>query len=799
MSGTDAARWEVGFECYDEEDELRREALLALGNGLLSCRASAPEAAAALLPPHDYQQTRYAGLYRSGWYDEAPREVNGRTVTMAALTNLPDPFGMSFRIGDGDWFDLPSVELLNYRQCLNLHDGTLSRSMHFSLGGEHCTLHELRLVSMTNPHETLLRWELSVPASAGSLRIRSTLDGSVRNALIYRNKSYEGERLQDISIKQTDQGRAAITAHLHDPERRAGVAVQTCVKGQQLTWTCHQQRGWLIQESDCTAPHEGPLVIEKRVIAQVDGELPADHVAAQDQLLARLPVADFDESLEAHRDAWHQLWERMPIESSDPELELALRLHSFHLMQTVSPHSIGHDLGCPPRTWQEGYYGQVFWDELFCFPFLSTHFPELALELLDYRYQRLDAARDRARQAGLRGAMFPWRSGRSGQDETPPFQFYPLSGHWIPDPTCLQRHISAAVAYDVWMLYLATGDDALLAGMGGELILETARFWGSIAQLDPERDRYVIRGVIGPDEYHNGYPDADKPGLDNNAYTNLMAVWNLDCALELLAMLPDDMKQPLMEGLNLTDPELRHWEDITRRMYLPFIEGAIGQFEGFEHLRKPAPEWLTDSRPRLDWMLEERGDTADRYQLTKQADGLMLLHLFSPDILHAMIEKLGYQTDEHLMQRTLDYHLSHITHESSLSKVVCAGACAALEPERSWGFFRETLGVDLGDIPDRGTAEGVHLGAMAGSLDVLQRHYLGIQPQQEGLGFRPAVPAELQDTTIGFSYRGARLQVTLTSKDLTLSSHAENEQPVRVLHAEGHFDLRPGQNFVLAR
>ncbi len=798
MSATDTTRWQVSFDHYDQEDELRREALLAVGNGLLSCRASSPEAAAQL-PAHDYRQTRYAGLYRAGWYDEAPREVNGKTVSLAALTNLPDPFGLSFNIGGGDWFDLPTVELLDYRQCLDLYDGTLGRDMRFMLNGHQCALKELRLISMANPHEALLRWELSVPTSAPGLTLRTTLDGSVRNALIYRNESYEGQRLKDVCGQQDEQGRAALTAHLYDPSRRAGVAVRTLIEGQQPHWTCREQQGRLIQEASCGVPPDGRLIIEKRVVVQVDGELPAEDSAAQQQLMARVPTGSFAALHREHSRIWHQLWQRMPIASAEPQVELALRLHAFHLMQTVSPHSIGHDLGCPPRTWQEGYYGQVFWDELFSFPFLSTHFPELALELLDYRHKRLDVARERARRAGLRGAMFPWRSGRSGEDETPPFQYYPLSGHWIPDPTFLQRHIGAAIAYDVWTLYLATGDTALLGGMGGELILEVARFWASLAQLAPDRDRYVICGVIGPDEYHNGYPDADTPGLNNNAYTNLLAVWTLNCGLELLQLLPDDLRQPLVARLELTDAEMEHWDDITRRMFVPFVDGAIGQFEGFDDLSRPPKQWLTDDRPRLDWMLEKRGDSADRYQLTKQADGLMLLHLFTPAVLGEMLAKLGYKADEQTMQRTLDYHLSHITHESSLSKVVCAGASAVLDPVRSWNFFRETLAVDLSDIPDRGTMEGVHLGAMAGSLDVLQRHYLGIQPTREGLSFRPSAPVQLRNVDTEFLYRGSRLRITLTDEQIILGSHAENEREIRVLHAEGVLALLPGQQLATRR
>jgi trehalose/maltose hydrolase-like predicted phosphorylase len=466
----------------------------------------------------------------------------------------------------------------------------------------------------------------------------------------------------------------------------------------------------------------------------------------------------------------------------------------------VSPNSIGHDLGCPPRCWQEGYFGQIFWDELFAFPFLSLHFPELARELLDYRHKRLGIARERARRSGYRGAMYPWRSARSGEDETPPFQLYPLSGHWVPDHTYLQRHIGAAIAYDVWTLYLATGDQSLLSGIGGEMVLEIARFWASIAEHDKGKQRWVIRGVIGPDEYHNGYPNADAPGLDNNAYTNLMAAWTLGCALQLLEEMGPDA-QVLRKRLDVTDAELARWDEVSRNLYLPFLPcGALGQFEGFDTLQRAPESWLTEERERLDWMLEAEGDSAERYQLTKQADVIMLLYLFSPPVMHGLLERLGYPMNKQDMKQTLDYHLARITHESSLSKVVCAGALSYYDLERSWAYFCETLEVDMSDEPDKGTLDGVHLGAMSGSLDVAQRHYLGVQPELRVLRLFPQVPEHLKAIRLQLQYRSARLEARLEGDEVVLSSDEGNRASVEVAHRTGCTTLAPGQSLrVVAR
>ena len=211
----------------------------------------------------------------------------------------------------------------------------------------------------------------------------------------------------------------------------------------------------------------------------------------------------------------------------------------------------------PPSGWQgEEYHGQIFWDELFVFPFLLFRFPALARSLLLYRYRRLPAARQLAEEQGYRGAMFPWRSARTGREETPRFQWNLLSDHWMPDHTHLQRHIGAIVAYNVWQYVQVTGDQSFLADYGAELILEIARFWASLAQYHPDLDRYEICGVVGPDEYHTHYPEADAPGINNNTYTNVMAVWTLRQARAVLDQLPTQRRQELQDKLTLREKSL---------------------------------------------------------------------------------------------------------------------------------------------------------------------------------------------------------------------------------------------------
>ena len=288
--------------------------------------------------------------------------------------------------------------------------------------------------------------------------------------------------------------------------------------------------------------------------------------------------------------AWAHLWARFPIQlrgGEDDRVLPMLRLHIFHLLQTVGPNSIGRDVGVPARGLHgEAYRGHVFWDELFVFPVLNLRLPELSRSLMEYRYHRLPAARRAAAAAGHVGAMYPWQSGSDGTEQSALVHLNPQSGRWLPDTTYLQRHVGIAVAYNAWQYYQSTGDRDFLAQYGAEIILEVARFFASLASYDRAQDRYMIRGVVGPDEFHTSYPDSPDAGIDNNAYTNVMTVWLLLRAIEVLDLLPEHRRVELTETLGLTAAEPERWEHICRRMYVPHGNGIISQFEGYEKLEE---------------------------------------------------------------------------------------------------------------------------------------------------------------------------------------------------------------------
>jgi trehalose/maltose hydrolase-like predicted phosphorylase len=336
-------------------------------------------------------------------------------------------------------------------------------------------------------------------------------------------------------------------------------------------------------------------------------------------------------------------------------------------LQTASPNTIDLDVGIPPRGWHgEAYRGHIFWDELFIFPFLNMRLPVVSRALLLYRHRRLSQAQWAARQAGQRGAMFPWQSGSDGREEADVMYFNPLSGRWIRDNTHLQHHVGSAVAYNVWKYFQASADAEFLYIYGAEMMLEIARFWASFARWNTTRSRYDIRSSMGPDEFHDRYPGSDSAGVDNNSYTNVMAAWSIKHALELFTILPDERCRELCATLHLGQQELAHWDEVSRKLYLPFHEdGILSQFEGYEALKEFDWETYRRRHPnimRLDLILEAEGHSPNNYKLSKQADVLMLFYLFSAEELTEIFAHMGYDFDPTSIPRTIDYHLRRTSH-----------------------------------------------------------------------------------------------------------------------------------------
>ena len=790
--------WSLAYDDYDPAHEGTRESLCALGNGYFTTRGAMPWSRA--------DDVHYPGTYLAGGYDRLETEIAGRLVESEDLVNLPNWLWLRLRIADGEWFDERRVRLLSFQQEFELRQGVLLRTIRFEdAQGRRSTLRERRLVSMANMHLAALELSLTAENWSGTVTVESGIDGRIVNAGAKLYRFFANQHLVPVASGLLGDDAVWLLVRTRQSMLHVAEAVRTqaFVDGEPVAPPRRtiDEPDWIAQQFDVALGPGQTLVLEKAAALHGSRD-PAISEAGLASRKAVMRAGRFAELLADHALIWKQLWRRFDahMATAEPGFKLnasmLLRLNMVHLLQAVSHNSIGLDIGVPARGWTgEHYQGHVFWDELFIFPFLNMRIPEITRSLLLYRYRRLGEARAAARAAGLRGAMFPWQSGSDGQEQTQVFNLNPRSGRWVPDHTYLQRHVGSAIAYNVWQYFQVTRDLEFLQFYGAELILDIALFWSSMARFDPERGRYGIHGVMGPDEFHEGHPGAAEPGLSNNAYTNVMAVWVLCRALEVLELLPDLRRVALMARLGITPEEIARWHDVSRRMFVPFHDGLISQFEGYEQLLEL--DW-DDYRKRygniqrLELILEAEGDSANRYKISKQADVLMLFYLFSADELQALFRRLGYDLDADAIARNVAYYDQRSSHGSTLSRVVHAWVLARSDRPRSWRYFAEALQSDVGDIQQGTTAEGVHLGAMAGSVDLVQRVSTGIEVAGDVLRLSPRLPEELERLDLRIRYRGHSLDLRLTRDRLVVHDRERGMPPIRMAVRGEEFEFSGG-------
>ncbi|WP_344253225.1 glycosyl hydrolase family 65 protein [Pseudonocardia hydrocarbonoxydans] len=764
--------WLLAYAGFDPAHEGHREALTTLGNGYLGTRGAAPE--------HAADGVHYPGTYPAGVYNRLTSTVQGRQVEDEHLVNAPNWLLLDLRIGDGEWWSDGGLTARAERRELDLRRGLLTRHVQLTdQDGRRLQVTQRRLVSMQHPHLAALETTVIPQGWSGQLGVRSGIDAGVTNANVAEYTGLADRHLDHSTAAQPTPDTLLVEAVTTQSRITIATAARTTVTGaedQPARRLESGPHGRHTHHLDLSVHDGRPVVIDKTVavVTSRDRAISTPALGALDQL-TRAP-GGVTGLLPGHEAAWGRLWDRFQVRlHADRDTQLVLNLHLFHLLQAISPHTAGLDAGITARGLHgEGYRGHVFWDELFVQPLFTTHLPAVTRALLDYRWRRLDAARQAAREAGLAGALFPWQSGSDGREETPAQLFNLRSRRWMPDNSRRQRHVGLAVAYNAWQYYQATGDTAWLAERGAELIIEVARLFASLATHDPTMDRFHLVGVMGPDEYHDGYPDAPGAGLRDNAYTNVLTAWVCQRAGDTLAALAGHDRADVLARLGVADGERAGWARMSRRLAVPFHDGMISQFAGYDALAEL--DWdryraAYGNIGRLDLILEAEGDTTNRYKLAKQADVLMLIYLLGPDELLDLLHRLGYPTTADALVRTIDYYLARTAHGSTLSRVVHASVLARVDPARAWDTFRDALVADLDDTQGGTTREGIHLGAMAGTVDIITRAFAGLRVRADTLTLTPGLPEELHRVEFQIHYRGQRIDVTLDHDRLRLAAH----------------------------
>nr|MDJ0925559.1 beta-phosphoglucomutase family hydrolase [Acidimicrobiia bacterium] len=571
-------QWSLRESTYEPDLETTREALLAVGNGYFGTRGAQEECRAG--------KTNYPGTYIAGVYNRLTSRVGGRDVENEDFVNCLNWLPMTFRIDGGDWFDPNVWEVLEFSRRLDLRNGVLERVVQVrDAEGRETRVESHRLASMANPHLAAMRYAVTPLNYAGTISIRSSLDGDLVNSGVARYGDLANQHLVPVAADgQTDRSWVAVRTNESGIEIAAAAQLRVSLNGGEIAADTHLEKGsGVVHTTLATDVGKGRCIQVDKVVAifkSTDDTPRGPLAAARDGVTA----TSFEQVRKSSEAAWAAIWDRVDIQlEGDRMSQKLLRLHLYHSMVTASPHTAALDVGIPARGLHgEAYRGHIFWDELFILPFYNMHYPETARAALMYRFNRLDKAREYARSHGYEGAMYPWQSGSDGREETPTVHLNPVSGEWGDDYSSLQRHVSLAIAFGVWEYFWTTQDIEFLQEYGAEMLIELARFWAFKSSLNEDTGRYEIDGVIGPDEFHEKNPGAVTGGLKDNSYTNIMVVWLLRTTKEVLELIGADARQKVVEKTGLQADESAGWADIASRLTLHMSsDGVLEQFDGY--------------------------------------------------------------------------------------------------------------------------------------------------------------------------------------------------------------------------
>ncbi len=668
------------------------ESIFSVGNGYVGSRGSLAEGSLLSAP----------ATFVAGVFDEAPGS------TMPELVVGPDWAHVQATI-QGAPLTLSRGEAIEHRRVLDMRQGVLWREWrHRDEAGRVTRVRGLRFASLADRH--LLGQSIAMtPENYGG---EVAVEGAPQLPLSV--ETHRGVQMA-FSIVNFLEGPCAF--------RRVPIAFTTGVRPGR---TYRLDRMISVETARRGEP-DGPVALQ----------------GADAHLEDALAREGLEGIVGAHVRAWEEVWRSCDVEvQGDAAAQRALRFAVYHLVSAADPEDEHVSIGARGLT-GHGYGGHVFWDtDVYMLPFFTWTRPASARALLMYRYHTLAAARDRAKRMGYAGALYAWESADTGEDVTPAAYAAPDGEVVLVFTGTREQHISADVAWAVWTYWQTSADDAFLIDAGAEIVIETARFWASRAVRRSDA-AWHIEGVEGPDEYHDL--------VDDDAYTNWMARWNLERAAEVTDLFARRWPQrwrALATRLAFDADEPRRWRELAAGMYLGIdpSTGLVEQFRGYLGLD---PLDLTPYARRRTPMTVLLGrERIARSQIIKQPDVVMLLHLF-PERLPPAARELNFR-----------FYDARTDHGSSLSPAIHAAVAARLgDVKLAERYFRQTAAIDL-DNDMGNAAAGVHFGALGGLWQAAVLGFAGLTTGPRGPSLSPQLPANWRQMTFPIAWRGQRYEMS---------------------------------------
>lgn len=756
--------WEINYAGFNPGvKEYSEEALTTIGNGFFGLRGTTPE----MKISDDF----YTGSYISGVYNQTTTDVEGQDVTNEDLVNLPNGQYLAVEI-DGELLDFSAGQVSEFKRTLNIHENTVSFSYIFtSKSGKKVLIESSKQASFNDLHAIVIKYSVMALNFSGEIKIISEIDGDVKNYNVARYRNLNQYHLNVLDQK-ADQN--YIYQRVETTTSKFNVLTAAKLTGDfdQNTLKSQISEKKISQEININVEQDVPVNFEK--VVEIFSYPAYDLKEADNKWQGDWHFEDIGNETKLNSD----LWAEMGIElDGDLYTQKLINLHTFHILVAASPKgNVNRDVSVTSRGLHgEAYRGHIFWDEIFIAPFFNYHFPKVVKNSLMYRYNRLDAAKKLASKNGYQGAMYPWQSSLDGSEQSQSIHINPLTGKWEPDNSRLQNHVSLALADGIIEYVRATKDLEFLDQYGLEMLFEIAKFWISKLEYDEKTDRFSIDKVMGPDEFHEAYPNAKEPGLKDNAYTNILVSWLFSELINLKNVSSEILIKQISDK---TDFNFENWDlmdHARRRMNLDISQdGIVAQYAGFFDLK---PLDFDEYKKkygniyRMDRILNKEGKSINDYQAIKQPDFLMVYYLLGNKIVHEIISQMGYEVVPDFFEKNLRYYENITTHGSSLSRVVHTDLDLQVgNNQKALDYYMEALASDYHDIQGGTTAEGIHSGVMASTYWLMIHAFGGVSIDNNQLNIQPKLPNKWNSIHFKFLNDGIHYDILITQDYVEVSA-----------------------------
>ncbi|HEY2493461.1 MAG TPA: glycoside hydrolase family 65 protein [Paenibacillus sp.] len=739
--------WNIIEEGFDPHNHEISESVFSIGNGYMGQRANFEE---------DYSGSTLQGSYMAGVYYPDKTRVgwwkNGYPEYFAKVLNCTNWIGIHVTI-EGQPLDLATCNVKDFIRVLNMKEGTLSRSFIAELpDGKEVKVEAIRFISVSHREIGAIRYALTPLNFSGQISITPYLDGDIEN----KDSNYDEKFWMEV-FKEAGPDDAVLTIKTKklDFHVTSVMSYTLSKNGQPLTVTPEsvQQEKYVAHHLVLDVQEQEQIVLYKYVASVTS----RDHGLGQLITTARALLQEamqlgFEELLQEQISSWDSKWRESDIViEGDIAAQQAIRFNIYQLNQTYNGEDDRLNIG-PKGFTGEKYGGSTYWDtEAYCLPFyLSTADASIARNLLVYRYKHLEKAKENAKKLGFsKGALYPMVT-MNGEE---------CHNEW--EITFEEIHRNGAIAYAIYNYVNYTGDTAYLGQYGLEVLTEISRFWEERVNYVPAKDQYMILGVTGPNEYENN--------VNNNWYTNHMAVWTMEYTLEVLTNLQHNeplIYKELIDKMQLKEEETSKWQDIVAKMYYPYDAelNVFLQQDGFlDKDLTPVSELDPSNLPlnqKWSW------DRILRSCYIKQAD--VLQGIFT----------LRDRFDLDTVKRNFDFYEPLTVHESSLSPCVHSIlACELGYKEKAYEMYMRTSRLDL-DNYNNDTEDGCHTTSMAGTWMSVVHGFGGLRIKDGQLHLSPFNPGYWKSFSFKVMFRTSRLKVTVSEHDVTVSN--ETDTPVQV-------------------